>query len=996
MTRPSGIARLLILFTILVLAAGALAAPRDIDTFAGGPGAGAALELALTPRGIIQRGSSLYIVDQAFSVVRRIDMQTGNSVVVAGNGTAGFSGDGGPATEAQLQGPAGITLVADGAIIIADTGNHRLRFVDLSTGLISTIAGTGEAGFSGDGGPATAAKLNTPSAVLRDPGGRLFIADTGNNRIREIVGTNIRTVIGGGTEGLGDGLPLTRAQLSSPGGLAVDLEGRLLIADAGHHRVRRARLTDNVITTVAGNGQEGLSDGGLATSSAFSSPWGVAVDSSGAILIADSGNSRIRRVHPTTGIVTFVVGAWPGGFGGDGGPPTSALIAGPMAIALDDQGRLLIADTGNHRVRRVDFTNDKIISVAGNGTAGLSGDGGPALLAQLAAPAGMRIDAHGNVVFADTGNNRVRRIDAQTGAITTLAELPGATDVAIHPGGDVFVAQESASLVSRIDALTGNVAVVAGDGTFGIGEDGVPATSTPLWAPRGVEIDAAGNVFIADTGSARIRHVDATTGRISTFSGGFLAPAGVAIDHAGNVYVADGWAFRVVRVDPVTRYRDVVAGTGTQGSSGDGGPATSAELSGASRIALDSDENLLIADVGNDRVRRVDALTGIITTVAGNGVRGFSGDGGPATAAQIAAPSAVTVDPHGDVYIGDTINHRIRRVDNSCDPESDDAQCTDGVFCNGVERCVAGSCVPATEHACPIACNEQAATCEQSCGDGVVQPGEQCDDGNLTDGDCCSSACTIEPSTTVCRPSAGACDVAESCDGVSPTCPTNVLAPEAHVCRPAETSCDVSEECSGASADCPVDEMSPDSDDDGLCDAEDSCTGGFPLSKARLRLAGFNTGTGDDQLRFSGRLSVPPDTLIDPRATGLRLLIEAGGAVLLDVTAPPGLYTPSTRAGWSSRATGNGFVFASATPLGGAVDRITLARRSSSPEDVIRVVVRGEHGSFAMTPPALPLRITVVLGATSEAGECTQLEFAGPRPSPSCRAPRSHDKVVCR
>ncbi len=996
MTRPSGIARLLILFTILVLAAEALAAPRDIDTFAGGPGVGAALELGMTPRGIIQRGSSLYIVDQAFSVVRRVDMQTGNSVVVAGNGTAGFSGDGGPATEAQLQGPAGITLVADGAIIIADTGNHRVRLVDLSTGLISTIAGTGEAGFFGDGGPATAAKLNSPTAVLRDPGGRLFIADTGNHRVREIVGTNIRTLVGGGTEGLGDGLPLTRAQLSNPGGLAVDLEGRLLIADTGHHRVRRARLTDNNITTVAGNGQNGLSDGGLATSSAFSSPWGVAVDSSGAILIADSGNNRIRRVHPTTGIVTFVVGAWPGGFGGDGGPPTSALIAEPLALALDDQGRLLIADTGNHRVRRVDFTNDKITSVAGNGTAGLSGDGGPALLAQLAAPAGMRIDAHGNVVFADTGNNRVRRIDAETGTITTLAELPGATDVAIHPSGDIFVAQESASLVSRIDALTGTVTVVAGDGTFGIGQDGVPATSTPLWAPRGVEIDAAGNVFIADTGSARIRHVHATTGRISTFSGGFLAPAGLAIDHAGNVYVADGWAFRVVRVDPVTRYRDVVAGTGTQGSSGDGGPATSAELSGASRIALDSDENLLIADVGNNRVRRVDALTGIITTVAGNGVRGISGDGGPATAAQIAAPTAITVDPHGDVYIGDSINHRIRRVDNACDPEADDAQCTDGVFCNGVERCIAGSCVPATEPACPIACNEQAAICEQSCGDGSVQPGEQCDDGNLMDGDCCSSSCTVEPSSSVCRPAAGACDVAESCDGASSTCPANAFAVEGEVCRPAASECDLAEECSGSSATCPADETSPDSDGDGLCDAIDRCEGGVPVSRPRLRLSGFDTGAGDDQLRFSARLVLPVDAVIDPRVTGLRVLVEDAGTALVDVTVPAGVYSTVTRTGWATRTSGHGFVFASSAPVGGAVDRVTITRRSAGPSDVLKVAIRGTRGTFAQEAPDLPLKVTVVLDPTSDAGLCSELAFTGPRPVPACRRSDAGDMVICR
>ena len=344
---------------------------------------------------------------------------SGDISTVAGIG-GGFSGDGGPATSAQLKSPSGVAFDSSGNLFIADQFNHRIRKVDTS-GNIGTVAGTSTQGFSGDEGPATSAQLERPSGVAVDSSGNLFIADLINNRIRKVdTSGNISTVAGTSTAGWsGDGGPATSAQLNFPHGVAVDSSGNLFIADSGNHRIRKVD-TSGDISTVAGTSTQGFSgDGGPATSARLSEPMGVTVDSSGDLFIADMSNQRIRKVD-TSGNISTVTGDGTFAFGGDGGPATSAQMWNPIGVAVDSSGNLFIADTSNHRIRKVD-TSGNISTVAGTGTQGSSGDGGPATDARLFAPHDVAFDSSGNLLIADLNNNRIRKVEA----VATAVPVPG-------------------------------------------------------------------------------------------------------------------------------------------------------------------------------------------------------------------------------------------------------------------------------------------------------------------------------------------------------------------------------------------------------------------------------------------------------------------------------------------------------------------------------------------------------------------------------------------
>jgi secreted PhoX family phosphatase len=333
---------------------------------------------------------------------------------VAGNGVAGFSGDGGPATSASLNFPPGVAVDASGNLFIADQANHRIRQVDGVTGIITTVAGNGVDGFSGDGGPATSASLNFPPGVTVDASGNLFIPDNFNSRIRRVDGVTgiITTVAGNGVAGFsGDGGPATSASLQNPAGVAVDGFGNLFIACFGNHRIRKVDGVTGIITTVAGNGlREFSGDGGPATSASLSDPFGVVLDASGNLFIADDGNNRIRKVDGVTAIITTVAGNGTPGFSGDGGPATSASLRNPTGVTVDGFGNLFIADYNNHRIRQVDGVTAIITTVAGNGTPGFSGDGGPATTASLNQPAGVAVDDFGNLFVADAFNHRIRQV----------------------------------------------------------------------------------------------------------------------------------------------------------------------------------------------------------------------------------------------------------------------------------------------------------------------------------------------------------------------------------------------------------------------------------------------------------------------------------------------------------------------------------------------------------------------------------------------------------
>ncbi|MCH8905119.1 MAG: hypothetical protein IIA45_14530 [Bacteroidetes bacterium] len=280
-----------------------------------------------------------------------------NINTIAGTGTGSFSGDGGSAKAATVNRPLEVHVDKNGNVLIADNDNYRIRFINASTGIISTVAGNGSLGFSGDGGAATSAELNLPTAVCSDTTGNIYISDKGNQRIRKVDGVSgiISTIAGTGTASFtGDGGPSTSATISQPHGMQTDIAGNLYFADRTNHRIRRIDFVTGIITTVAGNGTIGFSgDGGAATSAGLNYPIGLCLDDSGNIYIADQINHRIRKVTKSTGIITTIAGNGNPGFSGDGGAATSAELNQPYDVATDNAGHLFIADANNQRIREI-------------------------------------------------------------------------------------------------------------------------------------------------------------------------------------------------------------------------------------------------------------------------------------------------------------------------------------------------------------------------------------------------------------------------------------------------------------------------------------------------------------------------------------------------------------------------------------------------------------------------------------------------------------------
>ncbi len=328
---------------------------------------------------------------------------------VAGTGTRGNSGDDGPATNAELNLPAGVAVTADGGFLIADTNNNVVRKVS-SAGVITRVAGTGTQGKSGDDGPATDAELFGPQGVAVTADGGFLIADSDNNVVRKVSSAGVITrVAGTGTQGKsGDDGPATDAELNLPVGVAVTADGGFLIADSDNNVVRKVSSA-GVITRVAGTGTQGKSgDDGPATDAELNLPVGVAVTADGGFLIADPDNNVVRKVS-SAGVITRVAGTGTQGKSGDDGPATDAELNVPQGVAVTADGGFLIADTGNNVVRKVSSAG-VITRVAGTGTAGNSGDDGPATDADLNFPVGVAVTADGGFLIADPNNQVVRKV----------------------------------------------------------------------------------------------------------------------------------------------------------------------------------------------------------------------------------------------------------------------------------------------------------------------------------------------------------------------------------------------------------------------------------------------------------------------------------------------------------------------------------------------------------------------------------------------------------
>ncbi len=555
----------------------------------------------------------------------------GDVYTVAGNGTRGHSGEGGPAASAEFNHPTGIAADPSGDLVIADASNARVQIVaarscsaacpyGLSStvaGDVYTVAGNGTQNDSGDGGPAISAGLSNPTSVAIDPSGDLLISDMGvSNLVRLVaarscsaacpyglsstVAGDIYTVAGNGTQNdSGDGRPAVSSSLGTDQGsigVAVDPAGDLLVADGGS-RVRLVAATScsaacpyglsstvaGDIYTVAGNGKRGYAGaGGAANAASLYFPIAVAVDSSGDLFVVNEGDNLVAVVAAKTcaaacpfGLRSIAAGhiytvAGTGtltpGYSGDGGIATSAELAGPTGISVDASGDLLIADTGNNRVRLVAARScsaacpfglastvaGDIYTVAGNGWRGFSGDGGPATSAEMDSPQGLAVDANGDLLIADTGNNRVRLVAARSCS-------------AACPYGLRSI-------------VAGHIYTVTGSGRAGFSGDGGPATTAEFVSPTGISVDASGDLLLADTGNNRVRLVAARTCSAA-------CPFGLTSTVAGDIYT--------------------VAGNGRPGFSGDGGPATSAELFHPTDVSVDAAGGLFIADVGNSRVREV-------------------------------------------------------------------------------------------------------------------------------------------------------------------------------------------------------------------------------------------------------------------------------------------------------------------------------------------------------------------------------------------------------
>ena len=336
---------------------------------------------------------------------------------VAGTGERGFAGDGGPAEHALLNGPFDIGFDADGNLFFSDTFNHRIRRIDARTGVITTCAGSGEAGYYGDGGPAIRARLNEPYGIAIDQAANVYIADRHNHCVRKIDGTSgvITTFAGNGAAGFGgDRGPASRAGMVEPNGLGFDpLYRRLFIADVGDHRVRVVDLATGTISTFAGTGEAQHSgDGGPATTAGVFGARAVKVAADGTVYILERQGSTLRAVDPRTGIITTVAGAGGRGYSGDGGVARDAVFDAPKELAIDREGNLLIVDTENHAIRRLDIRLGTVATIVG-GRQGGEGDGGPATAASLDRPHGAAVAADGSIYIGDTNNHRIRRLVRQ-------------------------------------------------------------------------------------------------------------------------------------------------------------------------------------------------------------------------------------------------------------------------------------------------------------------------------------------------------------------------------------------------------------------------------------------------------------------------------------------------------------------------------------------------------------------------------------------------------
>jgi sugar lactone lactonase YvrE len=621
-----------------------------------------------------------------------------------------------PALDANLYNPEGVAVDSSGNFYIAAFNQNRVFKVDTS-GTITVVAGSGALGYSGDGivGGAHNADLYHPIAVAVDSSKNVYIADQYNCVVRKVTTAGTITTIAGiagscgysGNTGLG-----TSAQLYLPSGVAVDGSGNLYIADNANCAIRVLVLSTDIINIYAGNHSCGYAgDGGPATSAQLSNVSGVATDSAGNLYIGDSQNCLVRKVTKSTGNISLIAGLVTSGipqcgFGGDATAAVGAKLYYVYGLAVNSTGTTVtVADFQNQRVRQ--FTvGGNINTVAGNGTpcgGGPCGAGSAATSAELYYPTSVALSGS-TVYIADNDNHVIDKftvggvlniaagnfsatIETQVnGAPPTGVVLNHPYGIAADPSGNVYVSDSDNYMVDEYVKSAGKVNFFAGNGTPGYSGDGGTATLAKITHPYGIAKGSNGDVYIADTNNCLVRVVNtASPPTISTFAGltiggnaGHCAfagdggsataaelyyPYGVAVDSSGNLYIADYYNYAVRKVSTAGVITTIAGILGVSGYGGDGGPATSALLSSPTAVAVDPAGNVFIADYNNCRIRGVNAVTGIITTVAGNGSCGFGPDG-VATSVPVVNPQGIAVDANDNLFISDNTN-RVRWVSPS-------------------------------------------------------------------------------------------------------------------------------------------------------------------------------------------------------------------------------------------------------------------------------------------------------------------------------------------
>ena len=712
----------------------------------GGDGIGTSASFA-SPKGIATDSfGNIYVADAMNNKIRKIT-PTGVVTTLAGGGMnmGPNMGQDGTGSAASFSNPQGIAVDRFGTVYVADTMNNKIRKIT-PAGVVTTLAGgsMNGGGMGGQDGTGSAASFSSPQGIAADRFGTVYVADTMNNKIRKITPMGVVTTLAGGGMNMGPNMGQdgtgSAASFSNPQGIAVDGNGTVYVADTMNNKIRKITPA-GVVTTLAGGGSEmggTIGQDGTGTAATFSRPAGISVDGSGNLYVCDRDSNKIRKITPTGVVTTIAGGSMNGGGMGQDGAGTTASFSGPEGVAVDGAGNIYVADTMNSKIRKITSLNTiNQIAAGGEHSLALLADGtvigwgkndyrqavreswygtlnnavqiaagdrhsialkddGTVVAwgdnSQGQAPNGWEqsISSLNKIIQVAAGGNHSLALKSDGTLVVWGTNVSGQTSipvgyalasfknpqgVAVDSSGNVYVADPSNNKIRKITS-TGVVTTLAGSGEYG-SVDGT-GTAASFSGPAGVAVDSSGNVYVADEGNHRIRKIT-PVGVVTTLAGGggnswggfadgtgtaasFSSPAGVAVDGNGNVYVADSMNHRIRKITPAGVVTTLAGGGGNWwGGFADGQGADASFLYPLS-VAVDGSGNVYVADNSNLRIRKITS-GGLVTTLAGTGSEGSSD--GQGSLASFKFPRGVAVDGSGNVYVADYENHRIRKISSS-------------------------------------------------------------------------------------------------------------------------------------------------------------------------------------------------------------------------------------------------------------------------------------------------------------------------------------------